>query len=53
MLVHPPQASCAAYMFASCAMVLMNKVVLSGFGFTSTNCLLLYQTVWCAPRVRS
>jgi hypothetical protein len=40
-------------MFASCAMVLMNKVVLSGFGFTSTNCLLLYQTVWCAPRVRS
>jgi hypothetical protein len=36
-------------MFSSCAMVLMNKVVLSGFGFTSTNCLLLYQTVWCAP----
>lgn len=47
--VHGRQASCAAYMFSSCAMVLMNKVVLSGFGFTSTNCLLLYQTVWCAP----
>ena len=47
--VHARQASCAAYMISSCAMVLMNKVVLSGFGFTSTNCLLLYQTVWCAP----
>jgi len=30
----------------------MNKVVLSGFGFTSTNCLLLYQTVCCVVLVQ-
>mmetsp|Transcript_48434 Transcript_48434/g.90187 ORF Transcript_48434/g.90187 Transcript_48434/m.90187 type:complete len:361 (+) Transcript_48434:527-1609(+) len=47
------QASCIAYMLSSTSMVLMNKLVLSGFGFHSTNCLLLYQTIWCVVIVKA
>lgn len=45
-------ASCLAYMLSSTSMVLMNKLVLSSFGFGSTNCLLLYQTIWCVVIVK-
>jgi len=45
-------ASCCAYALTSTSMVLMNKYVLSGFGFKSTNTLLLYQTVCCVVLVK-
>eukprot|EP00240_Pyramimonas_obovata_P005689 CAMPEP_0118935570 /NCGR_PEP_ID=MMETSP1169-20130426/15714_1 /TAXON_ID=36882 /ORGANISM="Pyramimonas obovata, Strain CCMP722" /LENGTH=336 /DNA_ID=CAMNT_0006878621 /DNA_START=297 /DNA_END=1307 /DNA_ORIENTATION=- len=45
-------ASCVAYVGTSVAMVLMNKYVLSGFGWRSTNSLLLFQTFCCVVIVK-
>ncbi|KAK3242407.1 hypothetical protein CYMTET_47901 [Cymbomonas tetramitiformis] len=41
------------YALASCSMMLMNKHVLSSFGFHSMNSLLLYQTLMCVILVKT